>query len=461
MTLRGRVLVVEDEEYVRDSLATWLERRGFGVVAAASLEDALVDKGHEGVDLVLTDLKLPGEDGLAVVRRFAPTLPVVVLTGHGSVDSAVDCMKAGAADYLRKPIDPEELVLVVERSLGRERLRREVDYLRSGGAGRDGAAAAPVGESAAWRRVLELVDVAAPFDTSVLLLGESGVGKEVVARLIHGKSQRADGPFVSVNCAAVPSELFESEFFGHRRGAFTGAVADRDGRFQVAHGGTLFLDEIDSLPPMGQAKILRVLQDGVFERVGESRPTAVDVRVVCATNTDLAAAVEAGVFRADLYYRIDVMTIPIPPLRERPEDVPPLAETFLAEMAARFGKPVRRLAPAVLDAFTRYPWPGNVRELRNVVERATLLAQGEEVGLDCLPFTLSAAGGAGGAAVGDGGGSEAGDAPLHLRASLLRTEKRLLEEALERSGGVRRQAARLLGIDERNLSYFLKKHDLQ
>jgi len=450
VSLRGRVLVVEDEEYVRDSLATWLERRGYGVVAATSLEDVLVDKSHEGVDLVLTDLRLPGEGGLAVVRRFAPELPVVVLTGHGTVDSAVDCMKAGAADYLRKPIDPEELVLVVERSLGRERLRREVDYLR---AGQEGAAAGPVGESRAWGRVLELVDVAAPFDTSVLLLGESGVGKEVIARLLHGKSSRRDGPFVSVNCAAVPAELFESEFFGHRRGAFTGAVADRDGRFQVAHGGTLFLDEIDSLPPTGQAKILRVLQDGIFERVGESRPTAVDVRVVCATNTDLAAAVEAGRFRADLYYRIDVMTIPIPPLRERPEDLRPLAETFLAEMAARFGKPVRRLSPAVLEAFSRYPWPGNVRELRNVLERATLLARGEEVGLECLPFAL--------AGDGDGAVEESdGDAPLHLRSTLLRTEKRLLEEALERSGGVRRRAARLLGIDERNLSYFLKKHDL-
>ena len=455
MSLRGRVLVVEDEEYVRDSLATWLERRGFGVVAAASLEDALVEKSHEGVDLVLTDLKLPGEDGLAVVRRFAPALPVVVLTGHGTVASAVDCMKAGAADYLRKPIDPEELVLVVERSLGRERLRREVDYLRADG--RDGAAAGPIGESPAWRRVLELVEVAAPFDTSVLLLGESGVGKEVVARLLHAKSARRDGPFVSVNCAAVPAELFESEFFGHRRGAFTGAVADRDGRFQVAHGGTLFLDEIDSLPPMGQAKILRVLQDGVFERVGESRPTAVDVRLVCATNADLSAAVEAGEFRADLYYRIDVMTVPIPPLRERSDDVRPLAEAFLAEMAGRFGKPLRRFAPAVLDAFVRYPWPGNVRELRNVVERATLLARGEEVGPECLPFAFGGGEDSAGPALAE---DADGGAPLHLRSTLLRTEKRLLEEALGRSGGVRRQAARLLGIDERNLSYFLKKHDL-
>jgi len=455
VSLRGRVLVVEDEEYVRDSLATWLERRGFGVVAAASLEDALVEKSHEGVDLVLTDLKLPGEDGLAVVRRFAPALPVVVLTGHGTVASAVDCMKAGAADYLRKPIDPEELVLVVERSLGRERLRREVDYLRADG--RDGAAAGPIGESPAWRRVLELVEVAAPFDTSVLLLGESGVGKEVVARLLHAKSARRDGPFVSVNCAAVPAELFESEFFGHRRGAFTGAVADRDGRFQVAHGGTLFLDEIDSLPPMGQAKILRVLQDGVFERVGESRPTAVDVRLVCATNADLSAAVEAGEFRADLYYRIDVMTVPIPPLRERSDDVRPLAEAFLAEMAGRFGKPLRRFAPAVLDAFVRYPWPGNVRELRNVVERATLLARGEEVGPECLPFAFGGGEDSAGPALAE---DADGGAPLHLRSTLLRTEKRLLEEALGRSGGVRRQAARLLGIDERNLSYFLKKHDL-
>ena len=270
-TVKGTLLVVEDEAYVRESLASVLDRRGYAVTTSGSVEEVVARRQHEGVDLVLSDLKLPGESGLALVQRLAADgPPVVMLTGHGTVASAVECIKAGAADYLLKPVDPDELVLVVERALANRRLAREVDYLRAEGRG---AAAEPVGVSAGWRGVVDMLKVAAPVPTPVLLIGESGTGKEEAARLLHRLSPRARGPFVTVNCAAIPLELFESEFFGHRRGAFTGAIADREGRFQVAHGGTLLLDEVDSLPPMAQAKILRVLQDHTFERVGRLSPT--------------------------------------------------------------------------------------------------------------------------------------------------------------------------------------------
>jgi len=449
---RGTVLLVDDEAYVRDSLSRLLGRRGFSVRTAASAAEALRPESLAGADAVIADLRMPGDDGLALVGKLAaeaPALPVVVLTGHGTVPSAVEAMKAGAFDYLLKPADPDELTLVLERALAQSGLRRELAYLRAS-AGAERPEREPLGESAAWRRVLELVELAASADTSVLLLGETGTGKEEVAKLLHRKSARAGGPFVKVNCAAIPGELFESEFFGHRRGAFTGAVADRDGRFRVAHGGTLLLDEIDALPPPAQAKVLRVVEDGVFERVGESRPTTVDVRLISASNTDLEAEVEAGRFRRDLYYRVNVLTLRLPPLRERREDVPLLAGAFLAEFSGRLGKAVRAIDPEALAALEAYPWPGNVRELRNVIERGVLLERGEVLRPASLPLA--------GAARPDERGRD--PSRLHLREGLATEERRLLEAALGRAGGVRREAARLLGIDERNLAYFLKKHGL-
>jgi len=451
--LLATVLVVDDETYVRESLAAILRRRGCDVRTASGYDEATRPESLDGLDAVVTDLKMPGRDGLALLetlRERAPHLPVLVLTGHGTVSSAVECLKLGAADYLLKPVEPDELVLVLGRVLGQASLEREVKLLRSGtdgggrGAGEDGR---PLGRSEAWRRVLEMAELVAPTDTAVLLLGESGTGKEEVAKYIHGKSARSNGPFVPVNCAAIPEELFESEFFGHKRGAFTGALEDRVGRFKVADRGTLLLDEIDSLPPAAQAKVLRVLQDGRFERVGDSRASSSDVRMISATNTDLGAAVEGGRFRADLYYRINVMTIHLPPLRERPEDVPILAEAFLERARAQVGKPVRGFEPETLELLAAYSWPGNVRELRNVIERGVVLETSELLGPACVPEDLRRA--------------PAGNHGLNLRASLQAEERRLLEAALERSSGVRRRAAELLGIDERNLSYYLKKHDLQ
>ncbi len=444
---RGTVLVVDDEEYVRESLSALLGEKGFSIRTAASVREALRTRALAGVDAVLTDLKLAGASGLEIVRavseRGGP--PVVVLTAYGTVRSAVECMQAGAVDYLLKPTDPDELTLVLERVLARSVERRELKYLRSG-AGSLPERPPPIGESPGWRRVVELAEVAATADTTVLLIGSTGTGKEEVARLIHGHSARADGPFVAVNCAAVPEGLFESEFFGHRRGAFSGAVSDREGRFRIAHGGTLLLDEVDSLPLAAQAKVLRVLESGAFERVGESESTLVDVRLICSTNSDLERRVKEGAFRADLFYRIHVFEISIPRLRDRVEDVELLARAFTREFAARLGKSVGGPSAAALALLRGYDWPGNVRELRNVIERAVLLEKGDELGPESLPPLA--------------GAPRATAAARTLRESLAAEERRLLEEALELANGVKREAARRLGIDERNMAYYLRKHGL-
>ena len=469
MSHQATILLVDDEAYVRDSLATVLERRGFAVRTATNAVDALTQL--EGLDAVITDLKMPGTGGEDLVQRIAEreaALPVIVLTGHGTVPSAVECMKRGAHDYLLKPADPDELVLTLERTLGQSGLKRELDYLRGEtgiapdggtGTGADGGPARQriLGESPAWKSVLGLAVVAAPTDTSVLLLGESGTGKEELAREIHRRSRRTDAPFVRVNCAAVPETLFESEFFGHRKGAFSGATADREGRFRVAHGGTLLLDEVDSLPATAQAKVLRVLQDGTFERVGDSRPTQVDVRLICATNADLKAAVDEGRFRSDLFYRIHVMPITLPPLRERAGDVEILATAFLAEFSGRMGRSVGSIHPEVLETLDAYPWPGNVRELRNVVERGVLLETTDQLTPRSLPMEFQS-----GSTRNEDGDHEDDStlADLDLRRYLARAERRVLREALRRSDGVRRYAADLLGVDPRNLAYYLKKHDL-
>jgi transcriptional regulator with GAF, ATPase, and Fis domain len=299
---------------------------------------------------------------------------------------------------------------------------------------------------------METVRSAAASDATVLLLGESGTGKELLARRIHRLSPRAEGPYVRVNCAAVPLEMWESEFFGHRRGSFTGASSDREGRFRLAHRGTLFMDEVGAMPLAAQAKILRVLQDGEFDRLGDERPTRVDVRIVAATNSDLEAGVASGNFRQDLYYRLNVLRIEVPPLRARRDDIPLLAEAFAREIAARLGRPEPRLSPRVLEDLCGYPWPGNVRELRNVLERALILHPGDRLeSLDLPPVEGVAPPSP------PEGAAEPG---LNLRAALGRRERDLLLEALRRSGGVRKAAAELLGIDQRNLGYYLHKHGI-
>ncbi len=450
---RGRILVVEDEAYVRESLDEILRARGYDVLAAATAEAAMASLARAPVDLVLTDLKMPGAGGLAVIRRVhasSPEIPVIVLTGHGTIDSAVECVRSGASDYLLKPAAPEALELAIEKALATRALRREVAYLRSAGRGLDDAAT-PIGESAAWRRAMNVVRAAAPSDSTVLLLGESGTGKELLARLIHNLSERSGGPYVRVNCAAVPVEMWESEFFGHRKGAYTGATADREGRFRLADRGTLFMDEIGAMPLPSQAKILRVVQDGEFDRLGDEQPTRVDVRIVAATNSDLDAEVAAGRFRQDLYYRLNVVRIDVPPLRMRPEDIPLLAARFVEEISGRLGRPAPAVSPEVMEDLKAYAWPGNVRELRNVLERALILNPGDTLAsLDLPPVQGLAAPPA----------AEGPDSELNLRAALGHSERLILREALRRSGGVRKEAARLLGIDQRNLGYYLRKHGI-
>ena len=447
---RGRVLVVEDEAYVRESLVEILRSRRFDVSAAGSVADALALLGRAPVDVVLSDLRMPGADGLELVRRMqlaAPEVPVVVLTGHGNVASAVECLKAGASDYILKPAEPEALEIALERALEGRALRREVRYLRSAVAAQSDSA---IGESAPWRRVCAMVAAAAPTDSVVLITGESGTGKELLARRLHALSGRGSGPFVKVNCAAVPLEMWESEFFGHRKGSFTGAAGDREGRFQLADRGTLLLDEVGAMPAAGQAKLLRAIQDGEFERLGDEQPTRVDVRVVASTNSDLDSEVQQGKFRADLFYRLNVVRLDVPPLRERREDIPLLARHFAEQIATRLGRGVPALLPQTVARLSAYPWPGNVRELRNVIERAMILdpAHGLET-LDLAPGGQAAPAGA-----------LTGERELNLRDALNGLEREILLEAHRRAGGVRKEAARLLGIDPRNLSYYMRKHEL-
>ena len=449
---RGRVLVVEDEAYVRDSLVEILRARRFDVSAAGSVAEALAHLGRAPVDVVLSDLRMPGADGLELVRRMqaaAPDVPAVILTGHGNVASAVECLKAGASDYILKPAEPEALEVALERALEGRALRREVRYLRGAVAAQTEVA---VGESGPWRRVTSMVEAAARTDSVVLFTGESGTGKELLARRLHALSGRASFPFVKVNCAAVPLEMWESEFFGHRKGSFAGAAADREGRFQLADRGTLLLDEVGAMPSAGQAKLLRAIQDGEFERLGDEQPTRVSVRVVASTNSDLEAEVQQGRFRADLFYTLNVLRIDVPPLRERRDDIPLLARHFADQIAQRLARPAPNLVPGTLARLGAYPWLGNVRELRNVIERAMILdpAHGLE-DLDLAP--------AGGATAATEGTPLAGR-ELNLRDALNKLERELLLEAHRRAGGVRKEAAHLLGIDPRNLSYYMRKHDL-
>jgi DNA-binding NtrC family response regulator len=380
--VRSRILLVEDERAIRLALSGLLRREGLEVEQAEGGAEAVRRLAAEPFDLVLTDLALgegpSGMDVLRAARREQPETPVVMITAHGSEKIAVEAMKLGAADYVPKPFDNDEIRLVVRRALERTELARENRLLRAR-VEREFGFESLVGSGPAMRRVFETIQKVAETDLTVLIRGESGTGKELVAQALHQRSARKERPFVAVNCAAISRELVESELFGHEKGAFTGAEARRVGRFEAAHGGTIFLDEIGDMAPETQAKVLRVLQERAFERVGGSRPLQVDVRVVAATHRDLERDVKDGRFREDLYYRLKVVEIELPALRERPEDVPALAARFLAQLAERHDRPARRLSPGALARLGRHAWPGNVRELRNVVERAAVLAAGEEI----------------------------------------------------------------------------------
>jgi DNA-binding NtrC family response regulator len=377
---RPRILVVEDERAIRVALKGLLSKAGYDIVLAEDAEAAFAALDAHPFDLVLTDLSLGGSasgmDVLVRSRRVRRETPVVMITAHGSEKIAVEAMKNGAFDYVPKPFDNDELRLVVARSLERTRLEREHRLLLER-LEREYGLGALIGTGPAMQKVFDMIRKVVETDLGVLIRGESGTGKELVAKALHQRSPRAERPFVAVNCAAISRELVESELFGHERGAFTGADARREGRFEQARGGTIFLDEIGDMPAETQAKVLRVLEERSFERVGGAQSSAVDARIVAATHRDLEAEIEAGTFREDLYYRLKVIEIRLPPLRDRPEDVPLLAERFLVQLAERLGREPRRLSDAALQKLAAHDWPGNVRQLRHVIEQAAVLSSNE------------------------------------------------------------------------------------
>jgi DNA-binding NtrC family response regulator len=442
------VLIVEDEAKLRRLLELNLSEDGFQTVSAPDAEAGIELLRQNAIDLVLTDLKLPGMGGLDflhAVKRQNSNLPVVVMTAYGTVETAVEAMKAGASDYVLKPFSLAEMRMVVRKELDVRRLKEENQSLREALGQRYEYPNIAAG-SAKMQEVLATVERVAPTQSTVLIGGESGVGKDLIARAIHQKSRRASGPFVKINSTAIPENLLESELFGYEKGAFTGAVTSKPGKFELADKGTLFLDEIGDVPPATQVKLLRVLQEREFERLGGTKTVKVDVRLVAATNRDLRAALEEGTFRQDLYYRLNVVPIDIPPLRDHKEDIPDLAKLFLERFSRQSGKQINSIAPEAMAMLMAFHWPGNVRELENIIERGVALAEGHvldvaDIHLDAERRKI---------------GSDASGF-LPDGQTLEQWEDEMIREALRRANGNKSQAARLLGLSRNALRYRLSK----
>jgi DNA-binding NtrC family response regulator len=442
------ILIVEDEPKMRRVLELQLADEGFHARTAGDAETGLQLLGKEPFDVIVTDFKLPGMSGLEflqAVKRVNADLPVVIMTAYGTVETAVDAMKAGASDYVLKPFSLAELVLVIRKELASHQLRQENRDLREA-LGKRYEYKNIIARSDKMQAVLALVERVAPTNSTVLIGGESGVGKDLIARAIHEHSHRAAGPFVKINSTAIPETLLESELFGYEKGAFSGATASKPGKFELADKGTLFLDEIGDVPGAIQVKLLRVLQDREFERLGSTRTLKVDVRLVAATNRDLRAALEEGTFREDLYYRLNVVAIDIPPLREHKEDIPALAEFFLDKTARESGKALQGISPQAMKLLMDYHWPGNVRELQNVLERAVTLSSGStldvyDIHIDNAPRRAPAD----------------SAAALPNGMTLEQWEEEMLREALRRANGNKSQAARALGLSRNALRYRLSK----
>ena len=449
------ILIVDDEDNLRRLLAMVLREDGHAVVEAGSVRDARARLGEGDVELVVTDQKLGDGDGLEVLAaaREQGGLPVLFLTAYATVELAVSAMRAGAFDVISKPFDPDAVKASVRRAAAHAGLVRENQLLREQ-VGRMDPAGELVGDAPPMRRLNALVAKVAPTGATVLIHGETGTGKELVARAIHRQSPRAEKPFIAVNCAALPEGLLESELFGHERGAFTGADRSRPGMFEAAHGGTLFLDEAGEMAAPLQAKLLRVLADGLVTRVGARSPRSVDVRLLVATHRDLAAQVRAGTFREDLYFRLAVVPLEVPPLRERLEDLPALVEHLLGRACRELAIPRRTVDPRALEKLRSYSFPGNVRELRNVIERACILASGSSIGVEDLLMP-----GAPAAAGGDALRRWVDDLPpaVDLAGVLGRLEELLIARAMEQSRGVQAEAARRLGLSRSDLHYKLRK----
>ena len=449
---RIKILVIDDDESLRRVLEYNLAQEGYAVLTASSGEQGLEFLRKESADLVLTDVRMPGMNGLQVmeeVRKLDPSIPVIILTAFGTIEAAVEAMKAGAFHYISKPFNRDELKLTLRKALEMKALERENVVLRQALKSRNDLDSI-VAESASMRHIVEMIRRVAPTETTVLILGESGTGKELVARAIHGLSTRTRGPFVAVNCAAIPENLLESELFGHVKGAFTGAIRDRVGKFEAADGGSILLDEIGEMRPELQVKILRCLEERTVERVGDNRPIRVDVRVLAATNKDLSKAIQSGGFREDLYYRLNVVPLTIPPLRERREDIRALTQHFLTSL----GAPLRLgIDPEAFRALEVYEWPGNVRELENALERALIFHRGDTITLLDLPETIRAP-----------RSREATSLPVSLPEtglSLEKVEKDLILRALQKHDWNQSRAARYLGITRHTLLYRMDKHGIE
>jgi len=487
--MMSSVLVVDDKEMMRDSVSATLQRASFETAAAADAEGALQRIAERRPDAVVTDLKMSGLDGLGLlerIREFDDELPVIVMTAYGTVETAVKAMKLGAYDYITKPFEGDELIIAVKRAIRHARTLRENAVLRAGGSSETIGAHEPgrgmdrlIGTSPAMRRVREQVQAVAESQGTVLICGESGTGKEVVARAIHELSPRADGPYLAVNCAALSESLLESELFGHERGAFTGADKLRKGRFELCDGGTLLLDEVSEVGSQTQAKLLRVLQERSFERVGASLSIGVDVRILATSNRNLPRAVSSGQFRQDLFFRLNVLPIHLPLLRDRLEDVPALAEHFVTQFCAREGREPLSLTPDALEALTQYHWPGNVRELQNICERAVVLSSGgagvcgaisRELIEPWLSWGAASAGAEqtlarigpaeernGSDLTGVGSMIEAHGFTIPPDRTLADLEREAIVQTLERFNGHRQKTAQALGIGVRTLGLKLKK----
>ena len=447
-----RVLVVDDEENIRLVLRTMLKRHGYEVETAASGEEALKLVESFGPDFVLTDVRMPkmgGLDLLATLRAKGSEATVIVMSAYGNIDMALEAIKAGAYDYVQKPFKPEEVVLALRKAEEREALRRENRALREE-IRKEHKFEQLLAKSEAMQAIFRTIAKIADYKTTVLITGESGVGKELVARALHQRSSRKSGPFVAVNCGAIPENLLESELFGHKRGAFTDATSDRRGLFEEADGGTLFLDEIGELPVALQVKLLRVLQDETIRRLGDTRDIKVDVRIVAATHRDLAAEAKAGRFREDLFYRLNVLNIAIPPLRDRREDIPLLIDHFLARNNARLGTSIRGIEPEARRVLVEYGWPGNVRELENTIERAMVLCEGDRISLQDLPDRVREACDPVQATLASG--------ELSIKKTTRIIEEQLIRRALQKTKGNRTRAAEILELSHRALLYKIKDY---
>jgi DNA-binding NtrC family response regulator len=451
MAIRGSILLADDEDKILKRLGRALRDEGHEVIEAQSAREAQRQLGERTFDLLVVDNLMPGMTGLELIRDMAQTMPqserpqVLMMTAHATVESAIEAMKLGALDYLQKPFEVDELLALVRHALEHQRLRSERQYLiseRSAEFNQYGI----VGRSRAMQEVIQRAELVAQTKSTVLITGETGTGKEMVARAIHHRSAQREMPLIKVNCAAIPETLLESELFGHVRGAFTGAVTTKRGRFALADGGTIFLDEIGTMTPAIQAKLLRVLQEREFEPLGSERTQRIDVRVIAATNRDLKQLVSEAKFQEDLYYRLNVIPIQIPALRERREDIPVLIEHFVEKHRQRTGKRIDRVEDDVVAVLARYEWPGNVRELENTIERAVVLATGPTLTVASVSL------------LGATSAPTPGLPSLRLHQNIEWTERETIRRALEQSAGVKKDAAELMGISQRALSYYLAKY---